>query len=84
MAQGSAGGLMTITAKYENGVFKPLEDVNISEGTIVEVRVPSYADRLKGKCRSVGDFAFYGMWKDRIDIGDSVEYISNLRRDLRG
>ena len=75
---------MTITAKYEDGVFKPLEDVTINEGTIVEVCVPSYADRLKGKSRSVGGFAFYGMWKDRADIGDSVAYISNLRRDFRG
>ena len=75
---------MTISAKYEDGVFKPLEDVAINEGTIVEVRVPSYADRLKTKSRSVRDFAFYGMWKDRADIGDSVEYIENLRRDLRG
>jgi predicted DNA-binding antitoxin AbrB/MazE fold protein len=75
---------MTISAKYENGVFKPLEDVSIIQGTIVEVRVPSRADRLKGKARSVGDFAFYGMWKDWTDIGDSVEFISNLRRDLRG
>jgi len=75
---------VNITAKYENGVFKPLEDVTIHEGTIVEVRVPSYADRLKAKSRSVRDFAFYGMWKDRTDIGDSVEYISNLRRDIRG
>lgn len=75
---------MTITAKYEDGVFKPLEDVTINEGTIVEVHVPSYADRLKSKSRSVKNFAFYGMWKDRTDIDDSVEYISNLRRDLRG
>ena len=75
---------MTITAKYEDGVFKPLEDVNIIEGTVVEVRIPSPTDRLRSKPRSVGDFAFYGMWKDRADIGDSVEYINNLRRDLRG
>jgi predicted DNA-binding antitoxin AbrB/MazE fold protein len=75
---------MTITAKYEDGVFKPIEDVTIDEGTIVEVHVPSYAERLKGKCPSVRDFAFYGMWKDRTDIGDGAEYISNLRRDLRG
>ena len=74
---------MTITAKYEDGVFKPLEDVAIAEGTIVEVRVPSCADRLKTKSRSVRDFAFCGMWKDRTDIGDSVDYISNLRRDIR-
>ncbi len=78
------GSHMTITAKYEDGVFKPLEDVAVNEGTIVEVQVPSYADRLKGKARSVGDFAFFGMWKDRTDIRDSVEYISKLRRDLRG
>jgi predicted DNA-binding antitoxin AbrB/MazE fold protein len=75
---------MTITAKYEGGVFKPLEDVTIGEGTIVEVRIPSCAERLRGKSRSIGDFAFYGMWKDRADIGDSVDYINNLRRDLRG
>lgn len=75
---------MTVAARYEDGVFKPLEDVNISEGTIVEIRVPSYADRLKSKVRSVGDFAFFGMWRDRTDIGDSAEYIRNLRRDLRG
>ena len=74
---------MTITAKYEDGVFKPLEDVSISEGTIVEVRVPSH-DQPRNKALSVGDFAFYGMWKDRTDIGDSVEYINNLRHNLRG
>ena len=75
---------MTITAKYEDGVFKPLEPVTINEGTIVEVHVPSYADRLRAKSRSVRNFAFYGMWKDRTDIGDSVKYISDLRRDIRG
>lgn len=74
---------MTITAKYEDGVFKPLEDVTVSEGTIVEVHVPSYADRLKAKARSVGDFEFFGMWKDRTDIDDSVGYINQLRHDLR-
>ena len=78
------GNQMTITARYEDGVFKPLENVTVNEGTIVEVHVPSYAGRLKGKSRPVWDSAFFGMWKDRTDIGDSVEYISNLRRDLRG
>ncbi len=75
---------MTIAAKYEGGVFKPLESVTINEGTIVEVRVPSCADRLKAKSRSVRDLAFYGIWRDRADIGDSVEYVSKLRRNIRG
>ena len=82
-AHGSVGS-MTIAAKYEEGVFKPLEEVTIKEGTVVEVRIPSCADRLTAKSPSVRDFAFYGMWKDRADIGDSVEYVNSLRRDLRG
>ena len=32
---------MTIAAKYEDGVFKPMEDVEIREGTTVEVRLPA-------------------------------------------
>ena len=75
---------MTIAAKYEEGVFKPLEKVAIEEGTVVEVRLPSSADRLKAKSPSVRDFAFYGMWKDRADTADGVAYVNALRRDLRG
>ena len=75
---------MNITAKHEDGVFKPLEHVNIIEGTIVKVRAPLCAGRLKDKGPSVGKFTFYGMWKDRTNIGDSVEYTSNLWRDRRG
>ncbi len=74
---------MTISAKYEDGVFKPLEDVSVNEGTIAEVKVPSYADRLKSRSRPIRDFAFFGMWKDRTGMGDSVDYIDKLRRDLR-
>jgi hypothetical protein len=74
---------MTITAKYENGVFKPLGPVSISEGTVVEVRLPPDGDRPIGQVPSIGEFAFFGMWKDRTDIGDSVDYIRKLRRDLR-
>jgi hypothetical protein len=48
------------------------------------VRLPSFADRLKAKSPSVGNFAFYGIWKDRADFGDSVEYVNHLLRDLRG
>ncbi len=74
---------MTITARYENGVFRPLEDVSIHEGTIVEVRIPSYADRLKGKSPPIEGSEIFGMWSDRTDIGDSVDYVNSLRRNLR-
>jgi hypothetical protein len=32
---------IVVTARYENGVFKPLEEIEIEEGTLVEVHVPS-------------------------------------------
>ena len=74
---------MTIPAKYENGVFRPLEIVQMKEGTIVEVLVP--ADReAAGKRRSIKDLPFYGMWKDRADIGDGVDYVNTLRNNPRG
>jgi len=75
---------MTIPAKYENGVFTPLDRVRIKEGTIVEVNVPDEPEPSIPRPRSVKDFEFCGMWKDREDMADSVEYINRLREDLRG
>jgi predicted DNA-binding antitoxin AbrB/MazE fold protein len=74
---------MTIPAKYENGVFRPLDDVKIKEGTVVEVYVPADSEASR-RPRSVRDFAFCGMWKDREEMADSVAYVNRLRGDLRG
>jgi predicted DNA-binding antitoxin AbrB/MazE fold protein len=74
---------MTIPAKYENGVFRPLGDVQIKEGTVVAVLVPA-EQQPTGKRRSIKDLPFYGMWKDRTDIGDGVEYVNKLRDNPRG
>lgn len=73
---------MTIPARYEKGVFKPLQDVPIKEGTVVEVLLPAEAP-AKGP-RSIAESPFAGMWKDREDMADSVEYINRLRRELHG
>lgn len=62
---------MSIAARYEDGVFKPLEDVKIKEGTVVEVYPPS-EQKTAGRRRSIKDLPFYGMWADRRDIDDSV------------
>ena len=67
---------MTIPAKYENGVFKPLASVDIEEGTIVDVYVPH---QEKVKPRSIRDLGFAGMWADRDDITDGLSYVSRLR-----
>jgi predicted DNA-binding antitoxin AbrB/MazE fold protein len=73
---------MTIPARYEKGVFRPLQDVAIREGTVVEVHVP--VDVPTRQSRSIGDSPFAGMWKDREDMPDSVEYINRLRGELHG
>jgi len=82
MAPGTTG-LMTIAAKYENGVFKPLEDVKVKEGTVVEVYLPSEQEPA-GRRRSIKDLPFYGMWADRTDIEDGVSYVDRLRDKPRG
>jgi predicted DNA-binding antitoxin AbrB/MazE fold protein len=74
---------MTIAAKYENGVFRPLEDVKIKEGTVVEVHVP--VEQQVARARpSIKDLPFYGIWKDRADISDGVEFVNKLRDNTRG
>ena len=71
---------MTIAAKYEHGVFKPLEGVAIEEGTVVEVHIPTQPGAKRG---SIRDLSFTGMWADRDDIGDGVTYVRELRDDPR-
>ena len=68
---------MTIPAKYENGVLKPLATVEIKEGTIVGVYIPH---QEKPKLRSIRDLGFVGMWADRDDITDGLVYVNELRK----
>jgi predicted DNA-binding antitoxin AbrB/MazE fold protein len=68
---------MTIPATYENGVFKPLGDVKLTEGTRVEVHVP--AEDAPRRSKSVRDSPIFGMWADREDIPDGVTYVNRLR-----
>jgi hypothetical protein len=37
-----------------------------------------------GQRRSVKDLPFFGLWKDREDIGNGVEYVNRLRNNPRG
>ena len=67
---------MTIAAKYEDGVFKPLEAVKLTEGTRVEVHV---AEQPRRGPKSVREFSAFGMWSDREDIPDGVTYVNRLR-----
>jgi len=68
---------MTIAAKYEDGVFKPLEQVTLTEGTEVKVHVPE--EPAPERPKSVRDSPIFGMWADRDDIPDGVTYVNRLR-----
>jgi len=69
---------MTIPAKYEDGVFKPLEAVKLTEGTRVQVYVS--AEAASERPKSVPDWPIFGMWADRDDIPDGVSYEDRIRR----
>jgi hypothetical protein len=74
---------MTIPARYENGIFRPLEEVAIKEGTVVEVLLPAGSESPRGR-RSIKDLPFFGLWADRDDITDGVSYVNDLRDNPRG
>lgn len=56
--------------------------MQLKEGTLVEVRIP--IEQIPTSLRrSIKDLPFFGMWKDREDIGDGVEYVNRLRDNPR-
>ena len=71
---------MSIRAIYKNGVFQPLEDVPVKEGTEVDVYPRTEEKEKPKKPKSIRDLGFFGMWKDRDDIGTGVEYVSRIRK----
>jgi predicted DNA-binding antitoxin AbrB/MazE fold protein len=79
----NAANAMTIPAKYEDGVFRPLESVKIKEGTLVQVHVPPEGEPARRR-QSIKDLPFYGMWADRDDIEDGVSYVDRIRDNPRG
>ena len=66
---------MVIRAKYEDGVFKPLGDVKLKEGTLLYIDVPVQ----RAKRISIRESGIVGMWKDRRDIRDGISYVDHLR-----
>ncbi|MDA2928197.1 antitoxin family protein [Acidobacteria bacterium AH-259-G07] len=73
---------MVIKAKYEDGVFKPLEDVSAREGTVVEVYLPRETKEEKRR-PSLKDSPLFGMWADRTDFKDGLDYVNRIRKYRR-
>ena len=70
---------MVVQARYEGGVFRPVTSVNLPDGTLVEVSIPG----SEPERRSVKEFEFCGMWRDRGDMPDGLTYVNRLRERNR-
>ena len=64
-----------IRTRFTNGVFEPLEPVNLKEGEEVEIIIP---DRPHGKGMSEAFRASAGGWKGHVD---AEELIRNIYAD---
>ncbi len=83
----------TITALYDNGVLTPLEKVRLKKREKVRVKITPLAERkdkattrrvtrkkakddelIKQQVREA-----FGMWADRDDIGDAIEWVNTFR-----
>lgn len=73
---------MAIRARCENGIFRPLEEVAIKEGTVVEVHVPAESESPRRR-PSIKDLPFFGLWADRDDITDLRRFKALLRLRAR-
>ena len=80
----------TVTAVYENGKLTPLAKVNLKTKEKVRVKIIPFASRKRKivarRGASKGDELVkqrvresFGMWADRDDIGDAVEWINKIR-----
>ena len=69
---------MVIEAKFENGVFKPISEVKLEEGTRVEIHINH--EKTTERSASIRDLGFTGMWADREDITDGLSYVNRLRK----
>ena len=55
------------------------EDVPLGPAEVVVVIVPEAVAKKGGTAGDLLQSPLFGLWKDRTDIGDSVEYVRKLR-----
>jgi predicted DNA-binding antitoxin AbrB/MazE fold protein len=74
----------SIRVKYEDGVFKPLKRLRkLKEGAIGEVYLDEAQIERTRKRTSMRSSEFFGLWKNRRDMGDGVSYVRALRSKSR-
>jgi hypothetical protein len=72
--------------KVKDGAIELERPLALPDGTVVEVRVqpkataePGYRLEEEPLVEDISTLPFVGMWKDRADMADSVEWVSNQR-----
>lgn len=74
----------SIRVKYEDGVFKPLKKTSkLKAGALGEVHVDDVRVETTRKRPSVRSSEFFGLWKNRKDMGAGLSYVRNLRSKSR-
>ncbi|MBI2647286.1 antitoxin family protein [Candidatus Woesearchaeota archaeon] len=63
-----------LKAKFKNGEFSPLVPVDgLKEGETIEIILK----------KNIKNLEFVGMWKDRKDIKDGLDYVKKIRSWIR-
>jgi hypothetical protein len=81
--------MVTIKAHFDGKTIVPDEPVTLPQGTSLTVHVesPTPVDETEGgkymTGKQLAESEFVGMWKDRTDITDSVEFVNQLRERQR-
>ena len=76
---------MTIKARFDGKVLIPEEPLDLEKDQQVTIDVHAQAPTPEGGYITAGELArseIVGMWADRDDIGDSVEFVNQLRRRI--
>ena len=73
-----------IKVHFDGKVFVPEQPVNLPKGTIAHVEhAESIATNKFITAGELLDSGVVGIWADRSDIGDSVEYVQQLRQRIQ-
>ncbi len=62
--------LKTLKVKFKNGEFSPITSVKgLEEGETIEIVLK----------KNIKELEFVGMWKDRSDIKNGIDYVKKVR-----
>ncbi len=67
--------MTTVKVKYENGVFRPLENVSLKDGKVATVVID------EKETAKISDFS--GIWKEDDEIENIMQDILALRKNFR-